>query len=343
MNLRPWTLFFIACFTLFLLSCGSQSNSENQKNENSDATLAELNNKIANDPQNVALYVERANYYGGKENFQLAFDDLARAKQIDSTHAPIYASEGKFHFAQKRVQDAYRDYQRCLRHDPKNQDCLLEKAALDITLENFDLAFNQINDALRQNERIAYAYYLKGRIYRQTRDTTLALSSYQTAIEIDPAYYDAYIEAGLVCAASKNDLAIQYYNSAIEINPNFIEPLYNKAMYLQETGIAIPNRYNEALACYDQIIAIDANASVAYYNKGFIYLVYQKNYSQAVNEFTKAIEKNPQYAEAFYNRGLSYEYLRKNKEALADYNQALAINPTFDLAAKGKSKVLGEN
>ena len=112
MNLRPWTLFFIACFTLFLLSCGSQSNSENQKNENSDATLAELNNKIANDPQNVALYVERANYYGGKENFQLAFDDLARAKQIDSTHAPIYASEGKFHFAQKRVQDAYRDYQR---------------------------------------------------------------------------------------------------------------------------------------------------------------------------------------------------------------------------------------
>ncbi|MBM3448096.1 MAG: tetratricopeptide repeat protein [Bacteroidetes bacterium] len=53
--------------------------------------------------------------------------------------------------------------------------------------------------------------------------------------------------------------------------------------------------------------------------------------------------KNPQYAEAFYNRGLSYEYLRKNKEALADYNQALAINPTFDLAARGKSKVLGEN
>ena len=122
----------------------------------------------------------------------------------------------------------------------------------------------------------------------------------------------------MVCAASKNDLAIQYYNSAIEIKPNFIEPLYNKAMYLQETGIAIPNRYNEAIACYDQIISIDANAAIAYYNKGFIYLVYQKNYSQAVMEFTKAIEKNPQYAEAYYNRGLSYEYLRKNKEALAE-------------------------
>lgn len=343
MHIRTWTLSFISLLLLALISCGDQSNAENKTAENTDPTLTELNKKITNDPQNVSLYVERANYYAGKESYQLAFDDLARAKQIDSTHAPIYASEGKFHFAQKRVQEAYRDYERCLKHDPKNQDCLLEKAALDITLENFDLAFSQINDALRQNERIAYAYYLKGRIYRQMRDTTLALSSYQTAIEIDPAYYDAYIEAGLVCAASKNDMALQYYNSAIEIKPNFIEPLYNKAMYLQETGIAIPNRYNEAIACYDQIISIDANAAIAYYNKGFIYLVYQKNYSQAVSEFTKAIEKNPQYAEAFYNRGLSYEYLRKNKEALADYNQALAINPTFDLAAKGKSKVLGEN
>jgi tetratricopeptide (TPR) repeat protein len=343
MNTRTWTYLVLLSLLSVFHSCENQSNSENKKSENADSTLVALNNKIANDPKNVALYVERANYYGSKENFQLAFDDLARAKQIDSTHAPIYASEGKFHFAQKRVQDAYRDYQRCLKHDPKNQDCLLEKAALDITLENFDLAFNHINDALRQNERIAYAYYLKGRIYRQLRDTTFALSSYQTAIEIDPGYYDAYIEAGLVCAASKNDLALQYYNSAIEIKPNFIEPLYNKAMYLQETGIAIPARYNEALACYDQIIGIDANASVAYYNKGFIYLVYQKNYNQAIIEFTKAIEKNPQYAEAYYNRGLSYENLKKNKEALADYNQALTINPTFDLAAKGKSKVLGEN
>ncbi|MFM7771029.1 MAG: tetratricopeptide repeat protein [Bacteroidota bacterium] len=337
--MKPLTIALL----LFFISCGNSENKENNSPASTDPKLEELNSKIANDPQNVTLYVERANYFGSKENFQLAFDDLARAKQIDSTHSPIYASQGKFHFAQKRVQEAYRDYQTCLRHDPKNQDCLLEKAALDITLENFDLAFTQINEALRQNERIAYAYYLKGRIYKQYNDTSFALSSYQTAIEIDPSYYDAYIEAGLVCAYAKNDLAIQYYNSAIDLHPNFIEPLYNKAMYLQETGIAFPARYDEAIACYDKIIAIDANASVAYYNKGFIQLVYKKNYNAALPEFSKAIEKNPVYAEAYYNRGLCYENLKKNKEALADYNKALEINPTFDLAAKGKSKVLGEH
>jgi len=54
-----------------------------------------------------------------------------------------------------------------------------------------------------------------------------------------------------VCASYGNPLAKEYYNSAIDLHPNFVEPYYNKAIFLQETGVKNPSNYQEALVCYD--------------------------------------------------------------------------------------------
>lgn len=335
---------FATVFVSLLESCKScNSNSDLGVEETADTTLRSINAKITSEPNNFAHYLERARYYSGLKKYVEANADIVRAKAIDSTKADIYFTAGQIHFDQKRVVEAYKDFQKCIEKDPQHKNGLLEKSAMDIALNNHELALQQINTVLRQDERVAYAYYLKGRLYRQVRDTTLALSSYQTAIEVDPNYYDAYVEAGLVCASFGNPLAKEYYNSAIEIHPNFVEPYYNKAIFLQETGVKNPSNYQEALQCYDKIIGIDANFSAAYFNKGFVYLVYLKDYQKGIESFNLALEKNPNYYQAAYNRALCYSALGNNTSAETDLNLALKLKPDYTEAALELGRLRGDN
>lgn len=346
-----WIFLPVMAASLLLTSCGNNTSGEAGENQTEtgnnsgkaiDAELAALNKRIADNPNDYAAYLARARYYGDHELYNEAFTDISRAIEVDSTKADIYLYRGDLFFQQQKVQEAYDSYKRCLQFDSVNVDGLLNKTGIDIVLANYDIARAQINTALRQNEFNPYAYYLRGRLYKTTGDTTLAASSYKTAIEVDPNYYDAYIEVGLLYAAKKNDLAKEYYTSAISIRPQSIEAWYNKAMYLQETGFRKKERYQEAFTCYDSILRIDPSFVAAHFNKGYIWLEYLNGYDSAATHFTKAIDLFPQYYQAYFNRGLCYESLSRKQDAEADYRKALSINPQYTEAAKSLSRILGE-
>ncbi|MEN9640376.1 MAG: hypothetical protein RLZZ262_2245, partial [Bacteroidota bacterium] len=235
---------------------------------------------------------------------------------------------------------AYKQYETCLRYDGNNTDCMLKKAGIDIAKRQYDEARNLINGALKINEYLPFAYYLRGRMYKETGDTTLAYSSYKTAIDVDPTYYDAYIEIGLIYSKEKNDLAQEYFSSAIDIKPNSVEAYYAKAMFLQETGFRDANRYNLAFACYDSILKIEPKFFAAHFNKGFVHLEYLQNYQQGIDEFNQAIAAFPGYYQAYYNRGLCYESLGLKQSAEADYRAALQIVPTYTEAALALGRIL---
>ncbi|MEY3399483.1 MAG: hypothetical protein RL220_2077 [Bacteroidota bacterium] len=348
MTMRLKQLFIFVLVTLAVASCYNRSTpagSEQTGTADStqvDSVLAELNRKILEDPANYIHYLNRAQYYGNKELYDQAFADIQRALAADSTRDDVYLYKGELHWFRQNVAGAYEEYKNCLKHNDKNTDCLLKKASIDIVLKNYDIAIKHINDALRQNEYLPYAYYLKGRLYRATGDTTNAFSSYQTAIERDPKYYDAYVEVGLLMAQQKHDLALEYYNQAIALKPQSIEAMYNKAMFLQETGFRDVTRYRNAFRIYDEILKLDPNWAAAHFNKGFIYLEYMQQYDSASVEFTNAITLLPEYTSAWYNRGLSYESLGKDKQAEADYRKALELKPDYTEAARALSRVLKE-
>jgi tetratricopeptide (TPR) repeat protein len=54
----------------------------------------------------------------------------------------------------------------------------------------------------------------------------------------------------------------------------------------------------------------------------------QKQYHQALDWFTKAIELKPRYAEAYCNRGNCYVLLGDHRRAIDEYSAALAIRPS---------------
>ncbi|MEO0404196.1 MAG: tetratricopeptide repeat protein, partial [Bacteroidota bacterium] len=226
--------------------------------------------------------------------------------------------------------------------NPESIPCLLKCAEMNVHLRQYEDAIQQVNKALNVDDKYAEAYYIKGRIYKEIGDSSLAASSYQTATEVDPTYYDAYLEAGLLYSQTGSDVALEFFKSAMDIRPNSVEALYAMAYHLQITGAEDTSRWRKADEHYLQILDIDPSNSLAHFNQGFIDLEYRSEYRDAIDHFTQAIETYPAYYQAYYNRGLCHESLDEKDLALADYDQALAIESSFTSAALAKSRVIGQ-
>lgn len=69
------------------------------------------------------------------------------------------------------------------------------------------------------------------------------------------------------------------------------------------------------------------NLAVAYQNRGNGYNR-QRNYQRAMADYNEAIRLNPRFANAYYNRGVSWGGQREYQRAIADYSQAIALDPT---------------
>jgi len=213
-----------------------------------------------------------------------------------------------------------------------------------IHLKLYEEAFTLINDALKINDQLSEAYWMKGTIYKENGELENALSSFQTSVEVNPSFFDGYIALGLAYASTSNPLAVDYYNSAISLNPRSVEAKYNLAMYYQELFLEDPTArkiaLEKSLALYETIIEIDSLNASAAFNQGFIYLEYLSGYAEAEYWFSQAIEALPYYHQAFYNRGLARESLDNHTDALEDYELALKLKPDYTSAALAKSRVL---
>ena len=53
----------------------------------------------------------------------------------------------------------------------------------------------------------------------------------------------------------------------------------------------------------------------------------KKEYDRAIADYNQALQLNPKYAKAFNNRALAYSYKNEYDRAIADFNQALKLNP----------------
>ena len=68
-----------------------------------------------------------------------------------------------------------------------------------------------------------------------------------------------------------------------------------------------------------------------YYKAAMIKLV-SKRYSEAVQDFGKAIKEKPNYIDAYFNRGIAYEHLDMHDKAIRDYSKVIKINPSMNEA-----------
>jgi len=88
---------------------------------------------------------------------------------------------------------------------------------------------------------------------------------------------------------------------------------------------------DQALADYNRALELDPNLAGAYLDRGIVYS--QKgDQDRAVTDYNRALELNPSDAKVYYNRGLAYNRRGDWDQAIADCTRALELNPTYALA-----------
>ncbi|QDL11815.1 hypothetical protein DP114_31470 [Brasilonema sennae CENA114] len=82
------------------------------------------------------------------------------------------------------------------------------------------------------------------------------------------------------------------------------------------------------------------NQEIVYFYRGTSYF-YKKDYDRAIADYNQAIKLDPNDAQAYNNRGISYFYKKDNNRAIADYNQAIKLDPNYAEAYNNRGNSYG--
>ena len=342
MNMKRLLIIVSALF--FLASCGNDAvDTTNNDVENIDTTVSEqtaefraINDLLKQNINDPVLYLKRARLYMKYDDLSSAVNDLDRAIKVDSLSPAYYLLKAELLKQQDKLNESKVILDQVMAIDNENISARIELGWLALIAQNYKQGMDYADAVLKRDVHNAKAYYLKGMIFQETLDTSLAISSFRTAIEQENDYYKAYIQLGLLHFNQPNNLAKEYIKNALRIDSNSLEALYAYGMICQEKG-----DYNEAIETYHKILSIDEYRE-PYFNLGFIHQEYLKVYDVAIENYTKAIEIEPRYVDAYYNRALCYEQRDNLKKAATDLRHALKLDPQYTYAAIALERVLNQ-
>ncbi|MCB0430897.1 MAG: tetratricopeptide repeat protein [Flavobacteriales bacterium] len=292
--------------------------------------LETLNRKILDNPNDASLYYQRSKMQAESGLYEAAIKDIDRSLKLDSTKADVYFTAGEAYFHINQTRQSRDAFEKCVRLKPDHVEALLKLAELYLYVKGYPKSVEYADQVLKIDKHQSKAYMLKGLDFKMLGDTAKAISSFQTAVEQNPDYYDAYMQLGLLSGIQHNPLAIDYYDNALRLDPVSIEAMYGKAMFYQQNG-----HVNQALEVYNQILTQDSRHLQTHYNLGYIYANEFKKYALAKGFFEDALKVDSTYLKAEYMIGYCDEMLGFDDKAVEIYSAVLKKDATFQLATDG--------
>jgi tetratricopeptide (TPR) repeat protein len=330
-----WLVIFV-----FLLSLGSCKFAKKEQagdkavNDPVKTSLDELNRQIAGNASDPDLYNKRAGIYLLDKDFDKAFKDINSAISLSPSNPVYYLTLSDIYLLQGQTKNCSESLLKALSLDPKNNEALLKLAKLNLIIKEYPATFVYVKKALNADPVNPKAYFIRAIALLEKGDTVRAAEDLQKAVDQDQQFFDAYLELGELYSIKKDKMAADYLRNALNIRPKSKEALYLLGMFYQEN-----NQFDKALETYTILGKIDTTLKNVPYNTGYIYLVYMNDFRQAALYFSRAIQKDPGYAEAYYNRGYAYELSGQYDKAYSDYKMTLKLKTNYQKAIDGLNRL----
>jgi tetratricopeptide (TPR) repeat protein len=306
------------------------------------ASTKDLDSLLVMFPDSIELIVQHGTKMLKEYKFSKAMADGAKAFRLDSNNieARMLYAEVLNNRPERSVADiaaAQRHFKLMIKKMPKNPKPLVSLASTYSQQMDFDKSFQYINQALKLDSKYRDAYVMKGSNYLFLDKRDLAKSSYETAVQQDPSFYEAYLMLGSLYQAENNKICIEYYKTAAALQPKNPEVLFSLA-YAEQ----VFEEPELALAVYRKMIQIDTSYYEALNQIGVIKQYNYKQIDSAIYYYNSALQTEPRFVEAWHNLGVCYEQKGDITRAMQSYAKALKYNPDFKLsrdradALKGK-------
>ena len=188
------------------------------------------------------------------------------------------------------------------------------------------------NDVVRKNVDDPRSWYNRGHAYESRSEFDQAIRDYRESIWLErgrlkPYSIRAYNNLGNIYVKLQEfDKAIDTFNRAIEVWPRYPVTYNNRAGVHQQMGeLELAKKdYDEAIK-YSE--ALGGGYALAYYNRGLFLAQTQQLREEAIEDYSRAIEIDPNMFVAYINRGNEITRLHRYRHALQDYERAVEIRP----------------
>ena len=232
-------------------------------------------------------------------------------------------------------------------------------------------AIDILNLLLRHDDKDFDAYFLRGIAKYNMDDLLGADADFSLAVTLNPVFTGAYYYRAITRTRLGNyDDALADYQQAIELRPDLPEPYYSR-------GVArlLNQQFELAISDFDLYIRFEKRHTGAYINRGLSYLylsdtlsayhnydlairtnredpegynrrgsllMEQRRYSEARDDFDKAVACDSTYVPAIFNRALVHDYLNAPMLSIADFDRVIALDPSSSLGYFNRAMVRSE-
>jgi tetratricopeptide (TPR) repeat protein len=181
------------------------------------------------------------------------------------------------------------------------------------------LAVSDLNVAIRLKPTESKYFYTRATFQAKLGKFSESIADSTMVIELKPGYAKAYCRRAIGYRALNNDVAaMKDYDKAISLDPTD-SWFYQCRAYAQTENRA-------AIADFTRSLQIRPDATV-YAARGWRRSE-QGSLLDAIQDYRKAITLNPKYGEAYRCLGEAEFALNHNKQALENFDRAIALQPT---------------
>lgn len=166
-------------------------------------------------------------------------------------------------------------------------------------------------------------YMWRGVTYlEKLKNSDSAISDFKKVLDFgnkqDPSQIQGRLNLGLAYyRKGMYDDALKIYTELIGMAPDEKTAYFQRALVYQYGNNPQPEL---ALADYTKAIQMDPNYTMAYLNRGSLYVDQLHNYDLAITDFNKTLELEPTNTDAAVNKGIAYYRKENFDEALRSYN-----------------------
>jgi arylsulfatase A-like enzyme/Tfp pilus assembly protein PilF len=194
---------------------------------------------------------------------------------------------------------------------------------------NVDEGIGILQKIVRERKDFDQAYAYLATLYKVKRDYKSAVEILKEGYQNCPHSYKVITTFGIFLTEVRQyDAAIQILQEGLQLM-DYDPDLWN---YL---GVAYWRKgdLDEALETFDRSLSLDHNYSIAFNNKGSVYLSKflttrdRSDLDRAVENFETAIQLDPGYASAYNGLGAAFSQAGDTERAIRSWEKAVEINP----------------
>jgi tetratricopeptide (TPR) repeat protein len=251
-----------------------------------------------------------------------AFAAFTRSIELDPFNLDVYDYVSTLHFVRGDHEKSLALYDQALQ---SFVDCAAlheKRAEVLVRLKRYPEALDACNRALQLDNTRASACSEKGEILHQLRRFREALEALDLAINLDPdAIAPRKRKAEMLADWGKHEDALAVYDQVIQLDPYDFYSYWEKARLLARIG-----RDEDALAVYDQYIDQNPQSFHGYEWK-LLFITECKRYADGLATCERCIAQHLYLAQAYEWRGRMLQYVDRDEEALASYEEAHRLDP----------------